>query len=79
MRKCYCDSCQKETERYHEFNVPYHVYRAAGFSLSVYADPDGNATSGRMVTLDLCQACYNTAHTAAFATVLKANPALKEK
>jgi len=70
MRKCFCDACDREIERATILEVPCHLYSKAGTAGTLgYADSEGNRVSGRMDSIDLCNACANKAFSAALKAV----------
>jgi len=61
MIKRYCDCCTKEIPQGRTGNTFSYLCHIDGIldGNAMYIDFDGNAISGRVVTKDLCMACYN--------------------
>jgi len=55
MHKVVCDACGKEGAN-NTFSYRCHLDEPTACG---YVDGDGNPISGREVTVDLCNACYN--------------------
>jgi len=67
MRKYYCDSCGVEVRSLNVYEAPCHLYQFKG-KLG-YTDSEGNHISGKMNQVELCNKCWNVAHTAALKAI----------
>ena len=60
MKLTICDCCGKEGAK-NKFEYLVHLDDVAenGYQLHGYCDLDGNYISGKYVSVDLCNKCYN--------------------
>jgi hypothetical protein len=60
MIKYFCDACGKEElKTLNRFSYLCHIDAVLDHSINVYVDNDRNVVSGRSVSCDLCNECYN--------------------
>lgn len=62
MKVTYCDACGERSDRVVAVEIPCHLHSKRG-SIG-YVDSAMNRISGRMDSLDLCNACSNRAYAA---------------
>lgn len=55
MKQTICDVCKKNASN--EFKYLFHLDNFV--SINHYTDSEGNLISGRYITVDLCNKCYN--------------------
>ena len=61
--KVFCDRCGKEAKHGNLNVVPILCHLAEPDKMNCangYVDSEGNPVSGRLVSFDLCNRCYNT-------------------
>lgn len=58
MKKVICDACGRDGANC-QFEYDCHLDDLAAGKPAAYSDSEGNSVSGRTVTVDLCNACYN--------------------
>ena len=68
MQRLFCDACLKEAKPGKSFTNFTYLCHIAMPNLGGYVDEDRNSVSGRPVTKDLCNKCYNTVMLKAFQT-----------
>lgn len=59
MKKVFCDSCKIEIEKSsgNTVDIPCHIVER---HMGGYVDSEDNTISGRRVSKDLCNKCWNT-------------------
>jgi hypothetical protein len=58
MIKYYCDACNKEVKRLNSWGYLCHIDDYFTHKMG-YVDNEGNSVSGREISVDLCNECYN--------------------
>jgi len=72
MRKSFCDACGREGA---ENRFSYLIHLEPSLVNNQYIDNEGNPTSGREVSVELCNRCYNEIVGAAVSILKKKHPA----
>jgi len=71
MRKSFCDACGREGA---ENRFSYLIHLEPSLVNNQYSDNEGNPTSGREVSVELCNRCYNEIVGAAVSILKKKHP-----
>lgn len=66
MRKYFCDACGIEIKQNSLNHFTYHCH-IADRNMIGYVDSEGNAVSGREESKEVCNKCYNTILSTAYA------------
>jgi len=64
----FCDGCGEQAKRIYDVGFPVHIVK--NDVLLGHSDSEGNPTSGRFVSVELCRKCSNSVYGAAFHRLL---------
>lgn len=84
--KVICDACGRESKdeflpNWRNVEYPIHLQGAESgepVTMGAYVDPENNAVSGRMFSLDFCPKCYNEVTTASLTAVAAIRTRLRQ-
>lgn len=66
MTRRFCDACGTEIHGFGRLTFDYLCHIGQRDVSRAFVDPEGNRCSGKPVSQDVCQRCYNEIYEAAF-------------